>query len=148
MGIHSNIDIMQRQPLLQKLTGLEPIQRNQVAIIRTEFDANINSYMVTFPSFVTLEALQIWGAAFSVELGRQSGLSDLLLDTNTHDFESIECLKWLNDFFRKELNIAATIRRVAFVQPKKYRNPEIINASVAYFEKVKDAREWLKRVHI
>jgi Ulp1 family protease len=71
-----------------------------------------------------------------------------LLDTNTHDFESIECLKWLNDFFRKELNIAATIRRVAFVQPKKYRNPEIINASVAYFEKVKDAREWLKRVHI
>lgn len=117
-------------------------------LIRTEFDAYINSYIVTFPGFVTLKALQTWGSEFLAELGRRPDPSGLLLDSNAHAFESIECLKWLNVFFNEELKIAAAIRRVAFVQPITYRSPEVISESVAFFEKVQDAREWLKQVNV
>jgi hypothetical protein len=99
--------------------------------------------VVKLPRRVSLETLQKWGSEFIQELQIQHSDVGLLFNTNTHDFESIDCLKWLRKFFSEEHVVKNSISRVAFVQPIQYRRPEVVNRSVAYFATVHDAYHWL-----
>lgn len=111
--------------------------------VHMEYHQEIKGYLVSFPSKVSLIALKIWGSEFTLELQAHSGQAGLLLDTNAHDFESTDCLKWLREFFTEEHVVRRKISRVAFVQPVQYRMPEIVTESEAYFSTVKEAYEWL-----
>ncbi len=111
--------------------------------IYTMYHPVIESYLVRLPDRVTLHALQQWGAAFMQELEGQAGPVGLLFDTHTHNFESIDCLRWLKAFFTETLAAESSIDRVAFVQPLAYRQPEVVSASEAYFATAQDAQAWL-----
>lgn len=111
--------------------------------VHTEYRQEIGAYLVGFPSEVSLNALKMWGSEFTLELQARSGPAGLLLDTNSHDFESTDCLKWLREFFTDEPVVRREINRVAFVQPAQYRMSGIVNESEAYFSTVKEAYEWL-----
>lgn len=86
--------------------------------------------------------MKSWGVEFKNKLNGKSGLC-LLLDTNSHDFESVECLKWLREFLTQEKVLTQAIIKVAFVQPETYRASEVISDSVAYFNDSDSARKWL-----
>jgi hypothetical protein len=111
--------------------------------IRTEFDLNIDAYVVYLPPLVTLKTLKMWGSEFLMKLERKPNKIGLLFDTSAHNFESIECLKWVKEFFSIEPVIVDHINRVAFVQPTEYRSPEVVSESEAYFVSNQDARKWL-----
>jgi hypothetical protein len=111
--------------------------------IYMEYDQEIESYLVSFPREVLLNALETWGSDFMQELCERSDQVGLLVDTNTHNFESIACLKWLKNFLTEEPVVTIGINRVAFVQPVQYRMPEVVTESEAYFSTCKEAYEWL-----
>ncbi len=108
-----------------------------------QFDENAQSFIVSLPEFVTLNALKIWGKNFLERLKTQPDSVGLLFDSNRHNFESIECLKWLKVFFMEELSVNAKVNRVAFVQPEKYKPASIVSNVEAYFINVQDAYNWL-----
>jgi hypothetical protein len=99
-------------------------------------------FVVTFPERITLESMKRWGVDFKNKLNGKTGLS-LLLDTNSHNFESVECLKWLRVFLTQEQVLTQAINKVAFVQPENYRVSEVISDSEAYFNDLDSARKWL-----
>lgn len=112
--------------------------------IHTVYDPIIEAYVVSFPSEVSLHSLSAWGCEFIRVLdARADRTAGLLVNTNTHGFESVDCLRWLRDFFAKEYSVKRGIDRVAFVQPIQYRVPEIVSDYEAYFSTVEDARKWL-----
>ena len=104
--------------------------------IHTDYHSDIESYVVSLPGGVSYSALKNWGIEFIRELQTRSGTAALLFNTNAHNFESIDCLKWLREFFAKEDVFTSTIRRVAFVQPIQYRSPEVVSDTEAYFSTV------------
>ncbi len=67
----------------------------------------------------------------------------LLLDTNKHQFESIECLKFLRDLISNE--VIHRLSSVAFVQPREYRTPEVPSSTEGYFDNFEDAYTWLQQ---
>ena len=99
-------------------------------------------YIVRFPDHIKLETMTKWGHEFKSKLVDETGLV-LLLDTNTHNFESVECLKWLREFLTKEDLVIKAIERVAFVQPEAHRAPGIVSDREGYFSNPESAREWL-----
>jgi hypothetical protein len=111
--------------------------------IHTEYCQEIGSYLVRFPSQISLNALKVWGSEFALQLQERPAPAGLLLDTNTHEFESVDCLKWLKGFLTERAVLRSGISRVAFVQPGQYRMPEVVTESEAYFLTVKEAYEWL-----
>ncbi len=111
--------------------------------IQTNFDDSNNSFVVTMPNYITLKGLNIWSRNFLKCLEGKSEKSGLLLDTKLHEFESVECLKFLREFLTKEDRIKKQISRVAFVQPLKCREPEIVSNIEAYFSNVEEAHNWL-----
>lgn len=115
--------------------------------IYTEYDCTIKAYVVSVPDEVSLSALEAWGTDFIRTLNEQSGgKSGLLLDTNTHNFESIDCLRWLKNFLTLEHSVKSSINRVAFVQSAQYRKEEVVSDVEAYFRAVQDARQWLSPI--
>lgn len=115
-----------------------------LSIIQTRFDSRLDAFVVNFPEFVTLNGLREWGEVFLLELESHSNEVALLLDTNQHNFESVECLKWLRTFLMDDPIIESTIYRVAFVQPTEYRPPEVVSDGEAYFPNTKEAQRWLQ----
>lgn len=113
--------------------------------IQTQFDVELRCFVVTLPEFVTLRALKCWEQGFLQALEDQSSKVGLLFDSNSHNFESIECLKWLKAFFTEEEGIGSQVDRVAFVQPAQYRVAEVVSDQEAYFVNIQDARNWLQR---
>ncbi len=113
--------------------------------IQTQYDEDLRSFIVTLPGFVTLEALIGWEQAFLRALKNQPSQVGLLFDSNSHNFESIECLRWLKAFFTEEASIGSQVNRVAFVQPAQYKAAEIVSDLEAYFVNVQDARSWLRQ---
>ncbi len=111
--------------------------------VQTTFDDSINVFIVSMPSYIDLEELNIWSQHFLKNLEKRAEKVGLLLDTNLHEFESVECLKFLRQFLAKESLIKSRISRVAFVQPLKYRQPEIVSDIEAYFSNVEEAHKWL-----
>ena len=102
-----------------------------------------NCYVVTFPDYISLESMKNWGFKIKSNIVGGKGLS-LLIDTNSHNFESMECLKWLRDFLSEETSGSQAIDRVAFVQPVTYRIPEVVSDCEAYFSDIDSARKWLR----
>ena len=98
--------------------------------------------IVRFPEYITLDCLESWSGKFKTSLVGKAGLS-LLLDTNLHNFDSVECLKWLRKFLTQENVVIQAIDKVAFVQPEAYRQSEVVSDSEAYFNNIIRARKWL-----
>lgn len=114
--------------------------------VSTTFDTSINAYIVRMPEYITLEVLNLWKKEFLLSLDeRKSEKSALLLDTNRHQFESIECLKLLKDLLSNESRIKHCISRFAGVGPKQYREPEVISSREVYFSRFEEAYLWLKQ---
>lgn len=114
--------------------------------MKTKFDPELNAFVVRMPDFITLEELKTWSRDFLKILKEKSNLQtvSLLLDTNTHAFESIECLKFLREFLTGLNQMKSGLCRGAFVAPIKYREPEVVSSKEAYFSHFEDARVWLK----
>lgn len=106
------------------------------------FKKEIDFYLVTFPDYITLKCLKKWGGEIKAEL-ETSGSFGMLIDTNMHNFESIECLKWLRQFLSDLVSIKC-ITIIAFIQPDTYRAPEVVSDKEAYFSDTDSAKKWLE----
>lgn len=111
--------------------------------IQTKFNDSIHAFIVRMPNYVTLKTLNIWSQYFLQVLEERTEKVGLLLDTNLHEFESIECLKFLRELLSNENLVKCRISRSAFVQPLRYRQPEIVSYIEAYFSNIEDAHKWL-----
>jgi hypothetical protein len=114
--------------------------------IEINFDNRINGYVVTMPNFVTLDMIEEWKARFDQELKttRNSNNFALLFDTNTHNFESIQCLKSLREYLTENKVLKSSFSRVALVAPTKFMAPKIKSEVEAYFDNLEQAYKWLK----
>lgn len=99
------------------------------------------------PEYITLNELYRWKKEFLGLLYTRAGNEKiaLLVDMNTHQFESVECLKLLRNLFSNELKAKDYISKVAFVAPAQYREPEIVSSTEAYFSHFEEAHDWLGR---
>ena len=115
--------------------------------IEMKFDSEINAFIVSMPELITHSALKIWNKEFLKLLCERASneKAALLLDTNKHDFESIECLKLLRELLSNERQVRESISKVAFVQPRQYREPEIISPVEAYFSQFEEAHNWIRQ---
>ena len=96
--------------------------------IVTDFREDINTIIIRMPEKISLALLQQWKNELLdlLENEKRQGLS-LLMDTNTHNFESIDCLKFFRDLLLNNSVVKKYIIRAAFVTPKKFRQPEIVS---------------------
>ena len=115
--------------------------------IKTNYDDNSGAFVIRFPEYTTFAELKSWGENFRKILLKQekNHKPGLLLDTNSHNFESISCLKFLRNFLQEVNQMDNGISKVAFVQPVQYRQPEIMNSCEAYFSKFEEAYQWLRK---
>ena len=112
--------------------------------IRISFDDDINSYIVILPELVTLKMLIQSKTDFEnlILSNPHRDKFSLLFDTGLHEFESIECLKYLRTF----LSIKPLIdncHKYASVAPENYAQAEIKSDKEASFNKYSDAYAWL-----
>lgn len=115
-------------------------------VIDTAFDDFLNAFIVRFPEYITLTALEVWAQAFRAKLQQRNtpkGIG-LLLDTNRHHFESIACLQFIRSFLQQICRMEDGVYRVAFVQPIQYRIPEVVSGQEAYFSTLEQAEAWLR----
>lgn len=115
--------------------------------IQMRYESDINAMVIRMPELITLAALQEWRKNFLSALDTKiiPPKVSLLIDTNTHHFESVQCLKLLRHLLSNEINYR--LSAVAFVQPEKYRRPEIAGAGEGYFDNFADAHSWLQKNH-
>ncbi|WP_420555727.1 hypothetical protein [Roseovarius sp.] len=114
--------------------------------ISTLYDSHLDCVVVRFPSHVTERQLRKWTSDLhGVLLADQVVESDLLMDTNRHDFENTNCLKLLRDTLMNDKVVLRAIRRVAFVQPKAIREPHVVSDTEAYFCTFEDAQNALRK---
>jgi len=114
--------------------------------IQVSFDKKINGYIISMPEFISLDSIEEWMHKFELDL-KSLPLSQrvvMLIDTNKHEFESIQCLKSLHEFFTSNSVIQSNIVKVAFVRPKSYGEPLVKSELEAYFESVEEAYKWLE----
>ena len=114
--------------------------------IETLFNEEIQACIVHMPTYITQNSLKQWHGEF-LKLLQKVALNRkvmLLLDSNTHNFESIAAIKHLRDILTDKDKVSGRIPKVAFVQPENYRPPEIISPSEGYFSRYEDAFSWLK----
>ena len=97
------------------------------------------------PDFVTLEMIEEWKARFDNKLkkNRNSGNFALLFDTNMHNFESIQCLKSLREYFTDNTVIKSRFSKTALVAPASFMAPKIKSEVEAYFDNFEQAYKWL-----
>jgi len=114
--------------------------------IRIKYDEDISGYIVDMPEFITLSSIDEWIERFGIELNSIPPGQHvvMLVNTNQHKFESIQCLKRLREFFTNNPVIRSNGVKIAFVQPRQYREPHEKSKTEAYFESSKEAYEWLK----
>ncbi|MCU7924358.1 MAG: hypothetical protein KZQ88_16840 [Candidatus Thiodiazotropha sp. (ex Dulcina madagascariensis)] len=113
--------------------------------IKTKYDEEIGGYRVYMPEYIAIRALETWANEFGEALEEREvpQAFSLLLDINKHDFESIECLKYLRDFLYKLNQMQEGLTKIAFVQPVKYKVPGIVSRNEAYFSNMLEAETWL-----
>jgi len=114
--------------------------------IQVSFDNKINGYIIRMPEFISLNSIEEWTHKFELDL-KTLPLGQrvvMLIDTNKHEFESIQCLKNLREFFTSSSLIQSNIVKVAFVRPKSYGEPHVKSDLEAYFESVEEAYKWLE----
>ncbi len=114
--------------------------------IEINFDKRINGYVVTMPDFVTIGMIEEWKDRFDQELKtiHNSNYFALLVDTNNHNFESIQCLKSLREYFTDNSVLKSSFSRVAFVTPANFMAPTIKSEVEAYFDNFEQAYIWLE----
>lgn len=112
-------------------------------MITLQYDKKVQSYIARCPAAITMDALVAFRQQLHSRVGATTsgGRDGLLFDSNTHQFESIACLKYLRDTFTPQLR--QKIVRVAFVAPRAYREPEIVSQGEAYFNDFESAYLWL-----
>ena len=113
--------------------------------INTTFKHDIDTFVVHMPENITLKSLNFWKKEFLQSLNDRERTKKcaLLLDTNKHQFESIECLKLLRDILSSE-QTKDHISTFACIQPRQYREPCIVNSKEGYFSNLKDAYHWIQ----
>ena len=115
--------------------------------IHISYDDTMKGYVIKMPETASLEDIESWRNEFSTELKSLTSNQKfvILIDTNRHDFESIQCLKSIREFLTDNENIKSKCMKVGFVQPEKYMEPHIKSEYEGYFESFDDAYTWLKR---
>ncbi|MBB1487407.1 hypothetical protein [Oceanospirillum sediminis] len=114
--------------------------------IETDYDESIRTLIVKMHGLNRLSILEGWKDQFLQTL---SGYSDheekisLMIDTRYHEFESYQCLVLLRQLFTSEILQYPCIDRKVFVQPGRYRLPEVKNDYEAYFSSPEEALQWL-----
>ncbi len=113
--------------------------------INTTFDNNINSIIVRMPEEITFEILKLWEEELLELISKIEENEDisLLIDTNKHNFKSIECLKLLREIL-SNAHTKYSFSKFAFIQPRQHREPNIINSKEGYFINFEDAYCWLQ----
>ena len=114
--------------------------------IQTRFDESINGYVVSMPELISFEAINEWRESINKELKSLQNNQKvvILIDTNKHQFESIQCLKSIRELFTNNEVIQSNGVKAAFVQPQSYMEPHIKSESEAYFDNVSSAFKWLQ----
>jgi hypothetical protein len=113
--------------------------------ISTNYDRHLDCVIVRFPDYVTERQIRSWIPDFlNILEVNELKESDLLLDTNRHNFENIQCLMLLRETLTTEPAVQHAIRRAAFVQPPSVREPIVVSDAEAYFCEVKDAQAALR----
>lgn len=115
--------------------------------IISRYDGKLGAIIVRMPEKVSLSMLEYWQEEFRDLVTQQAVDKNvaLLLDTNKHLFESIECLKLIRNLLSNDPQLKKYISRVAFVSPRQYKEPEVISHKEGYFDKFDDAYYWLQR---
>ncbi len=114
--------------------------------IQIKFDDSICGFVVGMPELITLEAIEEWKESMgnyleSLPLNQEVVM---LIDTNKHQFESIQCLKSIREFFATNPVIQSNGVKAAFVQPNDYIKPHIKSENEAYFDNCLAAFKWLQ----
>ena len=114
--------------------------------IEIKFDKRLNGYVVTMPDFVTFKMIEEWKERFDKVLTTIPDVNKLalLVDTNRHNFESIQCLKSLRDYFTSHTVLKSNFLRVAFVAPANFMEPVVKSWVEAYFDSFELAYRWLE----
>lgn len=114
--------------------------------IQTKFDESINGYVVSMPELISYEAIEEWKESIGVDLKLLPNDQKviILVDTNMHQFESIQCLKSIREFFINNEVIQTNGVKAAFVQPKNHMEPHIKSEFEAYFDNRSSAFKWLQ----
>jgi len=115
--------------------------------IQVRFDERISGYVISMPEFICLNAIEQWIDEFGKELSTlpQGSRITLLIDTNLHQFESIQCLKRIRAFLTTNKQVVnASHVVVAFIAPASHIEAHIKSESEAYFETRSDAYRWLE----
>ena len=113
---------------------------NSVAM---RLEGKTGAYVVRLPDKITLTSLKIWGEELFRAATASPTAITLLIDSNTHDFESIEAMRYLRDLLSTE-PVASRLARVAFVAQARFRQAEVVSAQEAYFNNIEDAVRWLE----
>ena len=116
--------------------------------IEISFNEEINGYIIQLPDFVELDMLK--NAKFRLEKlllesPRKTSFS-VLLDTGAHEFESIECLKYLRGLLSIK-PLVDNCRIFASVAPESYSQAEFKSGTEASFNEYSLAYSWLKNSH-
>ena len=96
--------------------------------IDTRFDSEIHALIVRMPKLISLDILHVGSKQLLCMLNEhdRGDKIALLINTHTHNFESIECLKYCRELLSCNQQIKGGVSKVAFVQPRKYSEPEIV----------------------
>lgn len=114
--------------------------------IQFKYEAEIQGYIIAMPEIIHMSSIDEWIAGFSLELASfpPEKRVVMLVNTNQHNFESIQCLKTLRMFFYDNPIFLSNGVTVAFVAPEKYVKPHIESEVEAYFDCCEQAFMWLK----
>ena len=112
--------------------------------IEIYFDEEIAGYVVRLPELTTIEMLINAKSNFEDLIAKNDNGNkfSLLLDTNTHEFESIECLKFLRSLLSIP-PITANCTKYASVAPENHTQKEIKSDKEASFNDFSQAYAWL-----
>jgi len=114
--------------------------------IKISFDESINSYIIKFPDLVELGALKKAKTDFNKLLTKNSQRHkfSLLFDTGAHEFESIECLKYVRTFLSIQ-PLIENCHKFASVVPESFTKAEVKSDKEASFNNYSEAYCWLSQ---
>ena len=114
--------------------------------IEIHFNEEINGYVITMPNWVTIEMLKNWKVRLDKKLveSPQTSRFSLLIDTGKHEFESVDCLRFLREYLSGNPEFKNRAEKCAFVAPQKYVTPHVESNLEAYFNDFQEGYKWLK----
>ncbi len=106
----------------------------------------ILGYKVLLPELITSKSLIELRDILSQKLEEeQIDNYCLLVDSNAHEFESIETMKQLRDVLSSFTIEIEGLKTIAFVRPKERGGKSITSPNEAYFNDCNEALSWLKQ---